>query len=58
MQENVSPVVRVADFGKDRFFVDDGKLFCGACNEFVDNIRKNDIRKNDTSKDRLINFLL
>ena len=44
-QGNVSAAVRVAEFGKDKFFVDDGKLFCRACNEVVDHIRKNTVER-------------
>ena len=44
-QRNVSAAVRVAEFGKDIFFVDDGKLFCRACNEVVDHIRKNTVER-------------
>ena len=41
-QENVSAAVRVAKFGKDKVFVDDGKLFCRAV---VDYIRKTTVER-------------
>ena len=44
-QENVSAAVRLAEFGKDKFFVDDGKLFCRACNKVVDYICKNTVER-------------
>ena len=39
-QGKVSALVRVAEFGRDKFYADGGKLFCRACNVVVEHVRK------------------
>ena len=49
-QGKVSALVRVAEFGRDKFFADDGKLFCRACNVVIDHTRKNTVERHLKSK--------
>ena len=49
-QGNVSALVRVAEFGKDKFYADVGKLFCRACNVVVEHVRKNTVERHLTRK--------
>ena len=35
-QGKVSAIVRVAEFGQDKFYADGGKLFCRACNVVIE----------------------
>ena len=44
-QSNVTALVRVAEFGKDTFYADAGRLFCRPCNLVVDHIRKHTVEK-------------
>ena len=37
-------LVRVAEFGKDTFYADAGRLFCRPCNLVVDHIRKHTVK--------------
>ena len=42
---NVSALVRVAEFGADKFFADNGKLFCRSCNIVIEHTRKNTVER-------------
>ena len=44
-QGKVSALVRVAEFGADKFFADNGKLFC-RCNIVIEHTRKNTVEQN------------
>ena len=44
-QGNISALVRVAEFGSDKFYADSGKLFCRACNVVIEHTRKNTVEK-------------
>ena len=49
-QGKVSALVRVAEFGSDKFYADGGKLFCRACNVVVEHVRKCTVQRHLTSK--------
>ena len=42
-QGKVSALVRVAEFGRDKFYADGDKLFCRACNVVIEHTRKNTV---------------
>ena len=49
-QGKVSASVRVAEFGRDKFYADGGKLFCRACNVVIEHTRKNTVERHLTRK--------
>ena len=49
-QGKVSASVRVAEFGRDKFHADCGKLFCRACNVVIEHTRKNTVERHLTRK--------
>ena len=44
-QGKVSALVRVTEFGADKFFADNGKLFCRSCNIVIEHTRKNTVER-------------
>ena len=44
-QGKVSALVRVAEFGADKFFADNVKLFCRSCNIVIEHTRKNTVER-------------
>ena len=44
-QGKVSASVRVAEFGRDKFYADGDKLFCRACNVVIEHTRKNTVER-------------
>ena len=48
-QGSVSAAIRVAEFGRDKFYVDAGRLFCKYCNVVVDHV-KNTVDRHLKSK--------
>ena len=44
-QGKVSALVRVAEFGADKFFADNGKLLCRSCNIVIEHTRKNTVKR-------------
>ena len=51
-QGSVSAAIRVAEFSRDKFYVDTGRIFCKLkyCNVVVDHVRKNTVDRNLKSK--------
>ena len=47
-QGKVSALVRVAEFGRDKFYADGGKLFCRTCNVVIEHTRKNTMERHRT----------
>ena len=47
-QGKVSALVGVAEFGRDKFYADGGKLFCRACNVVIEHTRKNTVERHLT----------
>ena len=44
-QGKVSALVRLAEFGRDKFYADGDKLFCRACNVVIEHTRKNTVER-------------
>ena len=44
-QGNLSALVRVAEFGDDKFYANGGKLLCKACNVVIEHTRKNTVER-------------
>jgi len=57
-QGKVSALVRVAEFGRDKFFADNGKLFCRACNVVIEHTRKNTVERHLQGKVSEVSELL
>ena len=49
-QGKVSASARVAEFGRDEFYADGGKLFCRACNVVIENRPRNTVERHLTRK--------
>ena len=51
-QGSVSAAIRVAEFSRDKFYVDTGRIFCKLkyCNVVVNHVRKNTVDRNLKSK--------